>query len=389
MRIKPKHPPKLVFLVTEDHYFCSHRWDLAKDAMIRGYEVHVVCNVTHEGERIKQAGFSLHPLKHLHRTQIHPFRDLMFLWEVVRIFSKIKPQIVHNVAWKPTLYGSLAARITKVPIIVNMLGGLGFAFTARTPLACVARKAITFLGRRILLKTRCQIIVQNDDNRKVLLDDRLAEARQIHIIRGSGVDTEYFQPLPQEVETDPNQPLTFVCACRLIKEKGLDDLAAAMEILQRENMLQGKPFRMVLYGEVDEKYPNKISKEDLQLWQKRGWLVWQGFEKDMRKVYQECDAVVLPSHAEGMPKTLLEAASCGKAIIATDVSGCRDVVKNDDTGLLVPPHNPRLLADAIAELVHNSEMRQQMGIKGRLYMMQHFAKNIIHEQIFALYSESI
>lgn len=387
MTTKTQLPPRLVYLVTEDHYFCSHRWDLAKDAMNRGYEVHVVTNVTEHGERIRHAGFRLHRLYSLHRTQMNPFRDIMAVWEIVKVLRKIRPHILHNVAWKPTLYGSLAGLIVRVPKIISMLGGLGFTFTSDAPKAVSARKVITFMGKWILSKTRCQIIVQNEENRDVLLEHKLCRLEQIHIIRGSGVDVDYYHPLPR-VDRDPTATVQFVCAARLIREKGIAELAAAMQqIRQNPDILRGKTIRMILYGEIDEKYPNKITQDELQLWQGRGWVEWRGFEPNMRSVLQSADVVVLPSYAEGMPKILLEAAACGKPIITTNVSGCRDVVRHRYNGLLVPAADVQSLVEAIVEMAQSDDIRFEMGSLGRTLILQNFARDIIHEQIFHLYDE--
>lgn len=378
---------RLAFLVTEDQYFCSHRWDLAVDALNRGYEVHVITNVVNDAERITSAGFILHPLKHLHRTQLNPMRDLIALWEIIKILRTIRPHILHNVAWKPTLYGSLAGLIVGVPKIISMLAGLGYTFTSQSPKAVSARKVITLLGQWILSRSRCQIIIQNEENRDILLSHKLCRLDQTHIVRGSGVDVDYFHPLPR-VERDPTATVQFVCAARLIREKGIGELAEAMKTIRTHpDVLRGKTIRMSLYGEIDEKYPNKITRDELQLWQGRGWVEWRGYESDIRAVLQSADVVVLPSYAEGMPKILLEAAACGKPIITTDVSGCRDVVRHRHNGLLVEPCNAQQLADAIVEMAQSEDKRYELGAQGRTLVLKNFARDIIHEQIFHLYDE--
>lgn len=380
-------PVKLAFLVTEDHYFCSHRWDLAKDALERGYEVHVITNVTNSALKIQKGGFHLHKLSHMNRTKLSPLKDLLCLVEIYLTIKKIKPHILHNVAWKPTLYGTLAALFNGVPKIINMLGGLGYAFTAEGPKAHTSKKIISFIGRRILSKTRCQIIVQNEENQDTLIKMGLARSNQIHIIKGSGIDVDYYHPLPR-TNHDPTEVISFICASRLIQEKGLRELAEAMKYIRNNpEILKGQKIRVILYGAIDEKYPNKISEDELRLWQNQGWIEWRGYESDIRGALHQCDAVIFPSYAEGLPKFLLEASACGKPIITTDVSGCRDIVRHNYNGILIPPFDSQAIVKAILEFIHNSKTMAKMGENGRFHVLQNFSKSIIHEQIFHLYDE--
>lgn len=370
----PAAPPRLLFLVTEDWYFCSHRLPLACAARDAGFDVAVATRVTAHGERIRAAGLRLIPLT-LRRSGRNPWRELMSIAEITRLYRAEKPDIVHHVALKPVLYGSLAARIAAIPSVVNALAGMGYVFTSGKPSARLLRPLVT-LAFRLLLKRGC-IILQNPDDRAVLLKAGVAFPEQITLIRGSGVDTAHFTPVP---EPDAAVPLV-VLPARMLWDKGVGEFVAAAHMLRDE----GLAARFMLAGDRDPDNPAAIPAAQLETWRAAGIVEWHGRQEDMARLLAQSHIVCLPSYREGLPKALLEAAASGRAIVATDVPGCREAVRHGVNGLLVPARDAAALADALRRLITDPALRREFGQRGREMAEKKFSVEKITAETLALY----
>jgi glycosyltransferase involved in cell wall biosynthesis len=370
----PAAPPRLLFLVTEDWYFCSHRLPLACAARDAGFDVAVATRVTAHGERIRAAGLRLIPLG-LRRSGRNPWRELMSIAEITRLYRAEKPDIVHHVALKPVLYGSLAARIAAIPSVVNALAGMGYVFTSGKLSARLLRPLVT-LAFRLLLK-RGRIILQNPDDRAALLKAGVALPEQITLIRGSGVDTAHFTPVP---EHDAAVPLV-VLPARMLWDKGVGEFVAAAHMLRDE----GLAARFMLAGERDPDNPAAIPAAQLETWRATGIVEWHGRREDMARLLAQSHIVCLPSYREGLPKALLEAAASGRAIVATDVPGCREAVRHGVNGLLVPARDAAALADALRRLLTDAALRREFGQRGREMAEKEFSVEKITAETLALY----
>lgn len=370
----PAAPPRLLFLVTEDWYFCSHRLPLACAARDAGFDVAVATRVTAHGERIRAAGLRLIPLM-LRRSGRNPWRELMSIAEITRLYRAEKPDIVHHVALKPVLYGSLAARIAAIPSVVNALAGMGYVFTSDKPSARLLRPLVT-LAFRLLLKRGC-IILQNPDDRAALLKAGVALPEQITLIRGSGVDTAHFTPVP---EPDAAAALV-VLPARMLWDKGVGEFVAAAHMLRDE----GLAARFMLAGERDPDNPAAIPAAQLETWRAAGIVEWHGRQEDMARLLAQSHIVCLPSYREGLPKALLEAAASGRAIVATDVPGCREAVRHGVNGLLVPARDAAALADALRRLITDPALRREFGQRGREMAEKEFSVEKITAETLALY----
>lgn len=369
-----RRAPRLLFLVTEDWYFCSHRLPLACAARDAGFDVAVATRVTAHGERIRAAGLRLIPLT-LRRSGRNPWRELMSIAEITRLYRAEKPDIVHHVALKPVLYGSLAARIAAIPSVVNALAGMGYVFTSGKPSARLLRPLVT-LAFRLLLKRGC-IILQNPDDRAVLLKAGVAFPEQITLIRGSGVDTAHFTPVP---EPDAAVPLV-VLPARMLWDKGVGEFVAAAHMLRDE----GLAARFMLAGDRDPDNPAAIPAAQLETWRAAGIVEWHGRQEDMARLLAQSHIVCLPSYREGLPKALLEAAASGRAIVATDVPGCREAVRHGVNGLLVPARDAAALADALRRLITDPALRREFGQRGREMAEKKFSVEKITAETLALY----
>ena len=367
------NPPKLLFLVTEDWYFVSHRLPLAVAARQAGYEVTVVTRVGEHGHTIRNAGLRLIPIETSRRGK-NPFSEIMLIARLVAIYRRERPDIVHHVAMKPVLYGSLVARLAGVRHVVNAMAGLGWLFTSKSRLADVLGRGVSFAFR--LLLNRGVVIVQNPDDMKWLVDVGI-ESSRIHLIRGSGVDVNRFSLTPE-----PDGAPVVVLASRMLWDKGVGEFVAAARNLKQ----QGMAARFVLVGNPDPANPASIPRSLLEAWHTEGVIEWWGHRNDMEQVFAQSHLVCLPSYyGEGVPKVLLEAAACGRAIITTDMPGCREIVSHGDNGLLVPPRNEVALTDALLALLQDPDRRSRMGTRGRERAAKGFSEDKVVAETLTLY----
>jgi len=372
-------PPKILFFVTEDWYFCSHRLPLAVAAKDAGYDVTVLTRVKDHGSMIANAGLRLIPTTLSRRGQ-NPFNEARFIQQLTGIYKNEKPDILHHVAMKPVLYGSIAARLAGCQNVVNAMAGMGFVFTSNTIKARTLRLLVSSAYRMLLNRPNHRLILQNPDDVDLFIDSHLIEPEKIALIRGAGVDTLQFAPVPEIAG-----PPTIVLASRLLWDKGVGEFVHAAKILRSE----GIDARFVLVGDSDHENPEAISSGQIEEWVASGDIEWWGRRSDMQAVFSQANIICLPSYREGLPKVLLEAASCGKPIVATDVPGCREIVRHNQNGLLVPSKNPAALADALNTLILNSDLRQQMGGAGRKIVQEEFSQEIVIEKTLELYREML
>lgn len=371
---------KLLYLVTEAGYFFSHRYDLAKAAQQQGYEVVVATVPGSYRQRLVEEGFFLCSLTQMTRTGINPFCQLLSLLEIYKIYRREKPDIVHHVAMKPVLYGSIAARLAGIEKVVNALTGLGYIFISPSLKAKFLRFWI-WRGFRFLFKRAgWALILQNKDDFQLF--SKIVPPQNLALIRGSGVDIAHFSP-PHKQKV--RKKLTIVLVARLLWDKGIKEAIEAVEILKQK----GLSFEFILAGGIDPQNPSGISQQQVEKWQKNGLCTWMGKVENVAQLYRESDIALLPSYREGLPKSLLEAASCGLPIVTTDVPGCREIVAHEKSGLLVPVRTVALLAQALERLLLDPALRKSLGSAARQEVEQFFSSDIVIKQTLCLYETSI
>lgn len=368
---------KLLFLVTEDWYFCSHRLPLARAAQAAGYEVVVATRVGRHGEAIVAEGFKLIPIG-LRRSSHNPLHEMQAIAEILAIYRRERPDIVHHVALKPVLYGTLAARMARVPAVVNALAGMGFVFSSTTLKARLLRPLVVGAFRRLLDARNSLLILQNPDDRKLLVDRGVVGAQRTRLIRGSGVDIGSFTPTPEPAGT----PVVMLPA-RMLRDKGVVEFVEAARLLRAH----GVEARFILVGDSDSENSAAIPDAQLEAWHEDGVIEWWGRCEDMPEVLAHAHIVCLPSYREGLPKVLLEAAACGRALVATAVPGCREIVIDGHNGLLVPPRDAEALALAIGRLLDAPELRAKMGKHSRELVEAEFSVDLVVRQTLAVYRE--
>lgn len=370
--------PKILFFVTEDWYFWSHRLPIAKAALNNGMDVTVVTKVNAHGERIEREGFQLIPLN-VNRSGKNPFRELFIFLLLIGIYKREKPTLVHHVALKPVLYGSWAARLAGVPFVVNALAGLGHVFTATGARTFFLKKLLKLAFSSALSPENVRTIFQNPDDLNAFVEEGFLLRGQARLIKGSGVNTKILSPTSNQV----SEPVVVLVA-RMLWTKGVGELVEASKILKEK----GVAVRMLLVGTPDPMNPASINENTLCDWAASGIVEWLGFRQDIPDILRQSSIAVLPSsYGEGIPKSLIEAASTGLPIVTYDVPGCREIVRHGDNGFLVPPKDVRALANAIEDLVKNPQLRSRMGKRGREIVIKEFSEEVIVEKTLALYKE--
>lgn len=369
------HKPKILYLVTEDWYFCSHRIPLACAARDAGYEVVVVTRVRNHAERITGEGLRLIPIEFSRRSK-DPFRELGFLFALISLYRSERPDIVHHVALKPVIYGSVAAQLTGVPSVVNALTGMGYVFTSRELLAKMLRPLIETIFRFALNLANSRLIIQNPDDLEMLVSSGIVKPERAVLIKGSGVDIEKFCFEPEPAGT----PLV-VMVSRLLWDKGVKEFVEAAGLVKES----GADARFVIIGEADRENPAAVPQAQISEWSKSGAVEFWGHRDDVAGILKQAHIVCLPSFREGLPKVLIEAAACGRPIVATDVPGCREAVRHGVNGLLVPARNSKALSGALSLLIADKQLRTDMGARGREMAESEFSIGRIVKHTLAVY----
>ncbi len=368
--------PTLLFVVNVDWFFLSHRLPIALAAKKAGIHVVIAAGDTGKGDTIRQYGldFLSMPMK---RKLSGPISEIRALLSLVRIYHKLKPDLVHHVTMKPILYGSLAAWLTRRPAVVNAISGLGYAFSSHGH-ARIRQWVAKNLYRWALHLPQSRTIFQNNDDLEEFCSSGLLPRKQAVLIRGSGVDCLRFRPTKQ-----PESNLIVMLPSRMLWDKGVGEFVDAARTIRKEH----PDVRFVLVGSPDEGNRLTVPLIKLNEWSQAGVVEWWGQKEDMVSTLSAAAVVVLPSYREGLPKILLEAAASARPIVATDVPGCREIVRHRMNGLLVPPRDSAALATAIQTLLASPELRKQFGKASREIAVTEFSEDIVVKQILDLYQE--
>lgn len=375
--VRQKTSWKILFLVTEDYYFWSHRLSVARAARAGGAKVLVMSHITRYREAMEVEGFEVIEW-HISRGNWNPLYEVRAFLEVVRVYRRELPTLVHHVALKPIIHGGVAARLCGGIPSVNAIAGLGHIFNHSTWKNQLLCRVLSAFMRWVLNGANAKTVFQNSENCELLVEEGIVPQGQAIIVRGVGVDTRTFCPQPE-----PAGPPVVMLPSRMLWVKGVGEFVSAAQSLRE----QGFAVRFVLVGGPDSHNPDSIPKAQLQAWAESGVVEWWGHQNDMGVVLAQSSLVCLPSYFEGLPKVLVEAAACGRAIVTTDTPGCRDVVRHGENGLLVPPRDAKALASSLALLLNNKTLRAAMGARGREIVLREFSEEYLNEQILAVYRE--
>lgn len=368
--------PVLLIVGNDAKYFLSHRLPVALSAKKSGYDVHIATPEGPSVPEVERLGFKHHRLS-FSRSGTNPVIEFWALISICILCWRIRPQVMHLVTIKPVLYGGIAARLSPVMGVLAAIPGLGFVFMAEGLRARVLRRVIGFMYRIALGKTNLRAVFQNPDDQRALSEMGAISSGKSILIRGSGVDLSQYR----YVSEDSGIPVvTF--AARLLRDKGVFEFIEAARLLKT----RGMKVHFKLAGDLDAGNPTSVTKDELAKWLTEGVVECLGYCNDMSTLLTHSHLVVLPSYREGLPKVLVEAAACGRAVITTDVPGCRDAIDPDVSGLLVPVRDAQALADAIQCLLEAPERRHEMGKAGRALAERAFAIESIVAQHMEIYN---
>lgn len=368
---------KIIFVVNAPEFFLSHRLPIALAARDEGYEVHVATADGDSVREIRRQGLTHHTVA-IARSGQNPFAELGSIIGLYRLFRELKPDLVHLITIKPVLYGGIAARLAGVSAVVAAVSGLGTVFVAQSGAARARRALVSWLYRMAFSQRRLAVVFQNPDDRDGLLAIGAFEKDQARMIRGSGVNLFNYSFVPE-----PEGTPVVVMAARLLRDKGTYEFVEAARLLKS----RGVEVVMRLIGAPDPGNPTSVTRAELDGWAAEGVVEVLGYRSDIANQYAAANIVCLPSYREGLPKALVEAAACGRAVVTTDVPGCRDAIELGVSGVLVPVKSAPELADALEALIQEPERRLRMAKAGRELSERAFSIERIVEQHLAIYQE--
>lgn len=374
---KIKKEKCLLFVVNDPAFFLSHRLPIAKGAKEVGYDVHVATGAGKAIRKIKQAGFVHHCLG-LSRSGKNPISEIKNLVELYRLMRRLRPSIVHLVTIKPVLYGGIAARLAGVPAVVSAVSGLGSVFVTQSLIARGLRGLVHAFYKVAFAHRNIKAIFHNPDDRDALLAFNAIDSVCTVILRGSGVNLADYP-----FEPEPPGPVVVCFAARLLREKGIVEFVEVARLIKDRGI--DACFQVI--GDPDPGNPSSVGEDDLARWRSEGLVELMGYRTDIPALFSKAHIIVLPSYREGLPKILLEAAAAGRAVVTTDMPGCRDAIEPDKTGLLVPIKDPLALADAVQRLIENPSLRREMGAAGRVLAENEFTIEKIVAAHMKIYAE--
>jgi glycosyltransferase involved in cell wall biosynthesis len=368
--------PRLLMVLNDAPFFLTHRLPIARAARALGVEVHVA--VRHDDEAvpvIRAEGFHHHdiPLARGSRRLAGEVALIAALWRLMRT---IRPDIVHAVTMKPVVYGGLVARLLGMPAVVHAVTGLGYLFLIEGLGARLQRALVMALYRFALGHRNCRAIFQNADDLALFRDAGLVDPARVIVIKGCGVDTERLVPLPE-----PPGPPVVLFPARILGDKGANEFVAAARAIKRDR----PDVRFVMVGRTDPDNPTDIGEPRIREWEREGIVEWHGFSRDMTATFASCHLVCMPSYREGLPRVLIEAAACGRAIVTADVPGCREVVREGENGLLVPARDGAATAAAVRRLIDDGDLRRAMAARGRARAEAEFSERDFIARSLAAY----
>ncbi|WP_211230177.1 glycosyltransferase family 4 protein [Thiomicrorhabdus chilensis] len=368
--------PTVLFVVNCPKFFISHRLPIAKSLIEKGHDVHVAAS----GETLpvfQEMGIKFHHVS-FSRKGKNPLNELRVIWQLFHLFRSLHPDLVHLITIKPYLYGGVAAKLARVPGVVSAVSGLGVVFISSGIKARLLRLVLYPLYRLAFSRKNQSVIFQNQDDANLLVEWGVVQPVKVKLIRGSGVNLSAYP-----FTTEPAGKTVVTFAARLLVDKGIREFIAASRMIHD----RGIQAEFWVVGDVDEGNPASVTQLEMDSWRMLPNVKVLGFQSDIANLYQKSNIVCLPSYREGLPKSLVEAAACGRAVVTTDVPGCRDAIEPGVTGVIVPVRDAEALADAIQDLIENPVKRKTMGKAGRELAEKEFAIERVVDAHLQIYDE--
>lgn len=370
---------KIVYVVNVDWFFISHRLPLALEALSRKWNVYLICKNTGKFGELTNMGINCISVD-FSRSGKNLVKELKYIFFLKKIYKNLNPDIIHHIAIKASVYGTIAAKKSKVNAkIINTVSGLGYTFTGNKRL--FSKFFLIRLFKYVFSDQRTDFIFQNPDDNSFYNDLKFLNERNHVIIKGAGVDETVFLEKKNSVLKGK---IRIVFLARMLKDKGV------FEFIKAANMLRARYsdiIEFVLVGGIDIFNPSFVSEDQLISLTDSTYLIWLGHQENVKKIYESADIVCLPSYREGLPKSLVEAMAVGCPIITTDAIGCRECVDNGVNGFLVPVGDYEILAQRIEELVLDKELRIKMGHKSREKMIKEMSLSKVIKMTFDFYEQ--
>jgi glycosyltransferase involved in cell wall biosynthesis len=366
---------RILYVITEDWFFHSHFLDRAKFISASGGTVGVATRFSIHEEELRNLGFELFPIN-FSRRGLNPITEFRTALKIRKMVRRFKPDIAHNVALKPVVTGTFGELLGRQGVVINALVGMGYIFTSTDTRASVVKPILSRILKSLLRSNSVHVVIENPDDLNSLVNDGFVRQSQILLIRGAGVDLNAF-PFHPEV----TGPVVVTLVSRILRDKGV------LEFIDAASQLQSKVPEVVfqIVGEPDLGNPSAIPRSEIDSWESLPNVKYLGRRSDIADILKGSHIVCLPSYREGLPKSLLEALSCGRPIITTDVPGCREVCNDGVNGLLIPARDSIALSHAIEKLALNPDLRQAMGRAGRVRAESEFSNEIVCAQTLDLY----
>lgn len=364
---------KLLYVVARAEYFISHRLDLALAASDAGFEVAAATTdfSTNDHKKLKNIENFLVRFK---RGSLNPVTEIKTIFDLIKVFKRFHPNIVHNVGLKPALYCALISRFYGV-LSVNSINGFGYIFTSNQLKAKLLKPFVRFALKFLLNRSNIAVIVQNSEDYKDCLS--LLPKCKLHLITGSGVDVQAFSPHPHQ------GVFTFTLVARMLWSKGVGEFTEAAKFFKVNN--PNAEVRFLLVGSPDSENPETVPEDTLKKWHDEQIIEWIEHTDKVALIYAQTSVAVLPSYREGMPKSLLEAMACGLPVITTNARGCDDLVDDGVNGIKVPVHNVAALCNAMQRCYLDPKICEAMGSNARDSAINIYATEVINRQIMNIY----
>jgi glycosyltransferase involved in cell wall biosynthesis len=366
---------KILFFITEDWFFVSHFLPMARAAQAAGFEVAVATRVHKHAERIAAEQCRVIPLN-IERGSLAALDILRSLTRMRRIIREENPDIVHCIALRMVILGGVAANFAGAKALVLAPTGLGHLWTGDGPSERLLRPLVRALMGRLSRRPRTYYLFENsDDAREFAL---AADDARVTVVGGAGVKPQDFPVTPEP----PSPPFKLALVARMLRSKGIAEAVAAT--LRARS--RGVPVTLDIYGAPDRSNPMSISEAQLRQWSAEPGIAWHGVSGDVARVWREHHAAIFLSYyREGLPRTLVEAAASGRPIIASDVVGCREVVRDGIEGLLVPAHDVEAAAQAIGRLAADAPLRARLGAAAHRRFEERLTEAAVMQTVGDLY----
>ncbi len=366
----------LVFIANTSWYLYNFRRELLLKLKKKGFQIYLISPEDKYSKNLKQLGFHIINWN-LNRRSINVFNELLSIRDLTKKIKRIKPLLIHNFTIKGSIYGSIAAFISKNNIVINSITGLGHLFLSNTISIKIIRILLLPILKIIFYVSGSTFIFQNKDDRDLFINLGITSIKNSYLVKGSGVNTSYFKP--KKIKKKKEYIILF--PSRILKEKGFYELEMACNSL----WFKGYKFLLYIVGDIDLGNRSSLSKKELIRLKHNKNIRFTGHVNNIKKFYQIADIVILPSWREGLSRTILEASSMSKAIITTNVPGCRDIIKHNYNGLVVKAKDYKALEKNIIFLLKNKKIANKFGEYARKNVIKKFEVNKINNETLIIY----